>query len=262
MYRSIDSSRNKHASSSAALSEKREASLNRKKQFTLLHVIFAIQIAFCISVIVRSRNVLSATDAGILLLVPILQTIWVAAATYLARSRQFFLHPIILRSFPIFWLPFFVAGVQQAIFGGLQEQTTAILNYLPRSTFVGLQTVRVLAVGSLIKWYHGIFPFAFAWFTAFPDMLFGISAIVLLIQGDWIQDDTFLATWNMIGLAIIVPFGAMVLQLGMAPTQLYRSNVPNGSVFEYPMVLGPAAVVPILVSWNIMVAVWAVSRNR
>ena len=91
-------------------------------------------------------------------------------------------------------------------------------------------------------------------------MLFGLSAIAVLWRPDWLDNALFLACWNLIGFSLIVPIGASVLQFGMAPTQLYTSVVPNASVFEYPMILGPAVVVPILLSWNMTVALWACPR--
>jgi hypothetical protein len=43
------------------------------------------------------------------------------------------------------------------------------------------------------------------------------------------------------------------------PTQWYKSQVSNDLVFEYLMVLGPAVVVPALISWNALAAAAATS---
>jgi hypothetical protein len=59
-----------------------------------------------------------------------------------------------------------------------------------------------------------------------------------------------------VGFLIILPFGVFVVQLGMEPTHFYNSKVSYKTVFEYPMVLGPIIVVPILLSWNATVALW------
>jgi len=234
--------------------------LQKKKKYTLLHIMFVVQMLFCISILMRSRDVITPTDAGLLAMAPALQSVWAVCMVY-HGVQQKFLQPAILNKFPIFWLPLTTVVIQLVFFRGLcWDATKAILEHLPRSTFVGLQSMRVLAVGSLIKWKMGIFPTAFAWLTAFPDMLFGLSAIALLYQADWMENDIFLAMWNLVGFVLIVPIGGIVLQLGMTPTQLYTSKFSNAYVFEYPMMLGPSLVVPILVSWNAIVATWALAR--
>ena len=96
-----------------------------------------------------------------------------------------------------------------------------------------------------------------------PDMLYGISAWWIL----WVQlfscrhdnpetcltqHPSFLLYWHLIGFVIIVPTGVGIVQLGMAPTALYSSQAPYRLLFEYPMVLGPAVVVPILIAWNLL----------
>lgn len=237
--------------------------VEKRKRVTLLHVIFILELAFMVSILSKSSrdDVLSSpAETAALSAVPLLQSFWMTGVSYFGYKRQFFVTEQMQRSMPMVWLPLVMLVTQSAIFMGCWDSTKAILDNTPRAAFVGLQCIRVLALGSLVKWKLGIFPAAFAWCTAFPDMVFGLSAIVLLIEGDWINDDWFLAVWNLVGFTIIAPVGVLVVQLGMEPTQWYNSTVPNYIVFAYPMVLGPAVVVPILLSWNAVVAVWAFSR--
>jgi hypothetical protein len=235
-----------------------------KKKLSLLPFIFAIEIIFALGVIWTcfSAGVISARDAAFLTLCPLLQFIWGAAAIYLGSEYQYFARDKMLRSFPMVILPIAPAVIQIAVFMARWDAVSAMLDWLPRSTFVGLHTLRVLAVGSLIKWYWGIFPAAFAGLTALPDFLFGTSAVWLLTQhSDWMQTDAFLFWWNVVGFLIILPFGVFVVQLGMEPTQFYRSKVSYKTLFEYPMVLGPIIVVPTLLSWNATVALWCAHAN-
>jgi hypothetical protein len=188
--------------------------------------------------------------------------------SYLGGSHQFFQRERILRSFPIFWLPAFAAVAPLLIFGSRPAGLKALLDHMSPWSLVGLQAIRSLAVGSLIKVYLGVFPWAFAWLTAFPDMLFGLSAAYLSVAqpAEWFATDKsfyeFLGVWNLLGFSIIAPIGAIVLQLGMSPTRFYHSTVPNAAVFEYPMVLGPVLVVPTLLSWNVIVAMWALQKRN
>jgi hypothetical protein len=240
------------------------------KKYSLLHFIFAIQTLFTCSAIYGSfrDQVISFRDACVFALDPLLLIFLMIGCSYLGSSRQFFQRESILQSFPIFWLPAFAAAAPLLIFGSRPAALKAFLDHLSPWSLVGLQAIRFLAVGSLIKWYLGVFPWAFACLTAFPDMLFGLSAAYLSMAqpAEWFETDkglyTFLAVWNLLGFSIIAPVGAIVLQLGMLPTKFYHSTVPNAAVFEYPMVLGPAIVVPTLLSWNIIVAMWALQKRN
>mmetsp|Transcript_30906 Transcript_30906/g.99718 ORF Transcript_30906/g.99718 Transcript_30906/m.99718 type:complete len:168 (-) Transcript_30906:380-883(-) len=125
-------------------------------------------------------------------------------------------------------------------------------------TFIGLQCVRVLALASIVKYFLGVFPFLFAWFTALPDFLFGLSALYLYFAAsdDFLAENTsILAAWHLVGFLIIVPFGAITLQIGMKPLRLVKPKVPHDLIFEWPMVMGPSVVVPMLVAFNNLLAV-------
>jgi hypothetical protein len=147
------------------------------------------------------------------------------------------------------WFPLMTVGIQMSLFGLHWDAVMRIVDHTPDKVFVGLQAIRVLAIGSIIiKWRHGI---------AFPDLLFGCSAWCLLLTQPEKIDPTRLLIWNVIvGFLFIVPFGSWaIVLLGMASTRLNASR--NYLVFEYPHDFGsPGVVVPtILLSWNAVVAV-------
>ena len=239
-----------------------------QKKFSLLPPLVVLVLGFSFGVIGTSyyRGTIQLHQALWLLLAPLAQSLW---AAWLMRvggggssSTRFFECDWFLRSAPILWLPFIVVIPHTVMLGLGEDIVVAMVRALPLQVFVALQAVRVLAVGSLIKWYYGIFPPAFAWGTAFPDMLFGLSAVWLLVTQSSSSsspiadnDDAFLVRWCVLGIVIILPVGVTILQLGMAPTQLYQSiRAPNRLVFCYPMILAPAVVVPALLCWNATVA--------
>ena len=235
---------------------------NANKKTSLLPVMVCMVILFSVGVIAYAYSVQIITKDQIqsLAVAPILQTIWAVLVVHLGK-RGAFSTETFLHSMPIFWFPMITVFLQMSIFGSRIETVFEILDSLPIQAFVALQAIRSLAVGSLLKWRKGIFPTVFAWGTAFPDMLFGLSAMALLIQNQWIHNLTILFWWNLVGFGIIIPSGATMLQLGMKPTQLYESTASNNLIFEYPMVLAPGLVVPMLVSWNAIMVWWSWSRT-
>ena len=238
--------------------------LQGKKKRSFLPALIAIELIFTTYWIlcVNLQGVLSLSQTAPILSVPILQGLWAAC---IIRNGPWFAQERILRSFPMVWLPLFPFVVQTAVFQLWQWETISELLRHQDSyqSVLMLQGLRVLAVGSLIKWKHGLFPTAFAWGTAFPDMIFGISTwwVLALLTGTEEPAWQLLALWNAAGLLLILPAGILIVQLGMAPTRLYPSTrAPYKLVFEYPMVLGPAVVVPILLSWNGLLFQFAVEK--
>jgi hypothetical protein len=75
-------------------------------------------------------------------------------------------------------------------------------------------------------------------------MLFGLSALFLLIFQN--HEKYLLNPWLTFLGPRLYCRSAWLLQLGTAPTKLYKSRVSNDVIFEYPMVLGPALVVSTL----------------
>lgn len=227
-------------------------------------VILVISFAFVIIGISYHDGVIETkSDALLLMLAPLLQTMWAFVIFHVGKKHQMFLRQGVLQSYPIFWLPFIPVALLMAVFSLRWNLVMDMVDHFPRTVFVSLQAVRVLAVGSLIKWKMGLFPAAFAWGTAFPDMLFGLSAVFLLLfqsHKEYPINSFFLLVWNLTGFMIILPVGVTILQLGMTPTKLYESRVSNDVIFEYPMVLGPAMVVPTLLCWNAIVVAWALSQ--
>jgi len=230
----------------------RQQDQEKKLKRSFLPWLVAMELSFTTHWILNGLNqgtISSMHQAAILLTVPLLQGLWTAITVVLGH-RNWFTQDCVLESFPMIWLPLFPIVIQTTIFY-LQWETVSQLIESSYPSILVLQGLRVLAVGSLVKWHLGLFPTAFGWGTAFPDMLFGLSAWVLWMFSDAISWQ-LLAVWNTFGLLLILPVGILIVQLGMKPTRVYVSTAPYKLVFEYPMVLGPAVVVPILLSWNIL----------
>ena len=231
------------------LTAQRNKQAARKKR-SLLPALLVLELLFTTLWIASGwdKGVLNTSQAATLAIVPLLQAVWCFWVIRMGR-RQFFAQQNVLDSMPMIWLPMFPVILQTIIFS-LQWSAVEELLESTYMSVVALQGLRVLAVGSIFKWQMGLFPTAFAWGTAFPDMIFGATALLWLLLDGGSMDFQALLYWNATGLAIILPVGVLIVQAGMKPTQLYASTAPYRLVFEYPMVLGPAAVVPTLLAWN------------
>ena len=107
--------------------------------------------------------------------------------------------------------------------------------------------MRIGAIGSVMKALRGDVTSTFPLWVGIPDFLFGLSALLV----GWLflkksVSPRFLIVWNLIGTAIIlVPLLAMPYWMGE----------PGFSfIFEFPMVLAPSVVVPILLYINFLMA--------
>lgn len=229
----------------------------QKKQSLLPYmVILLIGFTLCwiLTSLIWHKPGLSIEEALLLCIVPLLQALWALGIYILGQRHQYFCSEDFLRRFPILWLPLFPVLLQTGAFFSQWHVVSSLLED-SLSVVLWLQALRILAIGSLVKWKLGIFPTSFAWGTAFPDFLFGLSAVWC---HDWLlAHPTFLLVWSAVGFLLIVPVGVGIVQCGMAPTQCYTSRVSLGLVFEYPMVLAPGVVVPLLLSWNLLLVRYA-----
>lgn len=229
------------------------------------HVAFALEIVFFAYVFLAAYPSISLWQMGIMFMLPVILVFWFGQVSHLALDDgdNYFLRESFLKSYPITKIGLPVILVQLIFSFALWPATKAMLNYLPQYLFVAIQILRMQALVGLLKWRKGTFPTAIAWLTSFPDTLYGLSAVVVLVfYPALMSDNMFLALWNLAGCLIILPLGGLVHQFGMKPTQFYVSRVPNSVTFEYPAILGVAIVVPILVTWNTVITLWIASGPK
>ncbi len=122
-----------------------------------------------------------------------------------------------------------------------------LVDKTPSHWLTGLQIVRILALGALLKAAQDQFPVLFAWTVGVPDLMFGISAIVvtwLARQGR--LKDRFLHT-----LAFARRAGHPGADAGFMP--LFTRESLFVKLFAFPMVFALAVVVPTLVMLNMLV---------
>lgn len=231
------------------------AALSKKKlrKRSLVPVLFGVQMLFILKVIYDAYTTKRVTfeQAAALCVVPAVLTAYFQRITRLGKEG-FFLKDNVITRLPILWMPLGTVSVFLIARLCLPGAVNALFSAHSPSIWIGLQTLRVTAFGSLVKWYRGVFPWSFAWFTALPDFLYGVCAMLMLMIGDSVYDPMTLVIFNIAGFIMINPIGVLILQFGMEPTKLYTSKVSHDLIFEYPMVLAPIIVVPIFLSFNLL----------
>lgn len=224
----------------------------------LLAIVFAARRATQLSLI--DRNPKKMIHIGL-----ILQMVWAAASSILAIGGVF-QHPRFLAAWPAFWLTFIavILVVVPWIFSTrIKYALRRLIDSVPLHWIVGFQGLRVLAVGSVVKALNGEFSRYFAFYVGIPDLVFGISAIVMarLVYRKEVGHGMVIV-WNLIGATIIVPIGIILLQMGLPGAWHVFSDSPTiATIFQFPMALAPTVVVPIFVMMNLFTAIRLMERR-
>ena len=160
--------------------------------------------------------------------------------------------PAFLAAWPLYWYPFLPAVATVIGMLSVPNLVVGLADLVDRhaQTFlVRVHWLRLLAVGGIIKAAQGEFTAPFAYIVGGADLLFGLSAVVvwrLAARGPLGRG--LLLWWNLAGaLVILAPialFGHWMMQ-----------DPRIASLFEFPMVLAPGVIVPLLVGFNLLV-VW------
>jgi len=137
----------------------------------------------------------------------------------------------------------------------LRDALSNLAHATPLHWLAFVQILRIGALGAVIKYLRGDITSMFPLWVGVPDFLFGLSAILV----GWLvlkerAGRLFLILWNLTGAGIIL--------LPLFLLTNYWMNEPGFSfIFEFPMILAPSIVVPILILLNFLMAwkVWKVN---
>ena len=166
---------------------------------------------------------------------------------------------------PGLWWPMIPAFITVAllVLPSFRNALYAVVSQNSRA-MVLIHALRIAAIGGVLKGLNGLLPPSFALPVGIPDLLFGLSALVigLFWKSDGFPPRTLIA-WNLVGLAVIMP-APILMQLGLPGPLHTFTGIPNArALFENPMVLAPTLVVPIFITMNAIHAVvlWMEARK-
>ncbi|MBT3017866.1 MAG: hypothetical protein KME63_19150 [Candidatus Thiodiazotropha sp. (ex Clathrolucina costata)] len=152
---------------------------------------------------------------------------------------------------PGYWMPYVpvvVALSMMLSLAPLRDGLRVLVDETPVHWLSGIHILRILALGTLLKASNDLFPQMFAWFVGGPDLLFGVSAIIVtLLARSGRLSNRFILYWHLAGaLAIVLPVAGLM--------HLFMVEPLFAELFMFPMVMAPALIVPTLVLLNLLVA--------
>lgn len=171
---------------------------------------------------------------------------WLASAIHLGR-REFFLRHTR-------WLSNLVGAVAVVtfaimLFGAVPAARQGVAYAAAAASdreLASIHILRLLAIGTIIKYLQRQLPLHFLVWGSLPDFLFAASAIaVALWAGQGILSREFLIGWHTIGFLVFFGAGISMFLSMPSPLRLYHA-VPDASiVFRFPMILAPNFTVPL-----------------
>lgn len=181
--------------------------------------------------------------------------LWGALTSWLSLSGRY-RQARVLALLPGLWLPplpVMATVVALAVSPALRDAFLALASGIPQDKFMLMQTLRIAAIGGLTKTILGRLPPAFGFGTGIPDLLFGLSAAALLWTGAYatLAPETIVA-WNMFG-ALVFMIAPLILQLTLpGPLQFFKREPDGRELLDFPMVLAPTLLGPLLLIGNFL----------
>jgi len=143
---------------------------------------------------------------------------------------------------------FLVVGFAAGLFGLVPVAREGLIGAAGGTTdlqLVSIHVLRLLAIGTVIKYLEGQLPRHFIIWGSLPDFVFAVSAIVvtsLAAYGSLSQD--FLYIWHTVGFSLFIGAGISMFFSVPSPLRLYHDKPDASIVFQFPMVLAPNFTVP------------------
>ncbi len=180
---------------------------------------------------------------------------WIVASSLMAISG-FYLNERVLRCLPLlcgFLVPVSIVAASLWFDPVLRSGVLNIVESVPLSWLVGVQAIRITAIGTIIKYLDGDLPGHFILPVGVPDFVVGLTALPIAW---WASRDpagarSSLQTWNVIGAAIFLAAGILMHVSMPGPVQFFTSGPTTQSLFEFPLALVPTFLVPCFVGLHL-----------
>jgi len=146
--------------------------------FSMLPILFVLQFAAIIMATryASTRNAIGPGAFAVVALLLTLLAVWGVASGWLAYTGAYQSHAF-LSSWPSLWITFVPVAIFMSplAFKRGRKELRALIDNTPVHWVTGLQCLRILAIGGIIKGLNGEFALYFALLVGVPDLLFGLS---------------------------------------------------------------------------------------
>lgn len=236
----------------------------RNSTLPFLFIFQMVMMFLAVRTTVRA-NAISASQAKALYGVLVLLGLWAPITAYLAISNVY-TSPLVLEHLPglfITMVPVLLLMVPWGLSASLRDSITKIIDTVGLHNVLFFEGLRILAIGGIIKAIRGEFTFEFGLFIGIPDFIFGALS---LWAGYLLYKTSLQLKWvvllNIYGFFIIVPVALILMNMGIpGPWHIIHSTPDMVSLYEYPMALAPTLVVPVFITINGFVVVYALRRG-
>ncbi len=171
---------------------------------------------------------------------------WMPLVIYLGNRGVFLKHTRWLSNLAGFVL---VLTFPAVLFGAIDVAREGLVLAASRTSnlqLVSFHVLRLLAIGTVIKYIQGQLPLHFVIFGAAPDLLFAASAVVVtILEAATPLGQDFLIVWHIVGFFVF--FGAGISMFFSVPSlfRIYYDEPDTSLVFQFPMLLAPNFTVPL-----------------
>lgn len=164
-----------------------------------------------------------------------------------AGARGFFLEHS--RAFSNLLGVVLVVAFAGLLFGALpvaRQGLLAAAAATPNLQLVAIHTLRLLAIGTVVKYLQRELPLHFVLLGSLPDFLFAVSAVVLTVQmAGGGSEPGWLISWHAIGFSLFLGAGISMFLSVPSPIRIYHGQPDASIVFRFPMQLAPTFTVPL-----------------
>ena len=219
-------------------------------KLSLVPLLAILTLAFGVFITAKARKdrSISGAEARSVYFLVLAFAVWTVILIALGIGR---IHVALMDQVPFLWqsgLPVTILFINFILSRNLRRALHGIASSTPQHWLVFFQALRIGALGGVLKGIQGQITSSFVLWIGIPDFLFGVSAILVgwLLLREAVSK-SFLVVWGLIGASLIL--------LPTFPLMNYWMNEPGFVfIFEFPMVMAPGIVVPMLIFFNLLLA--------
>ncbi len=171
---------------------------------------------------------------------------WMALVIYLGNRGVFLQHTRWLSNLAGFFL---VLALPAALFGAIdvaREGLVLAASHTSNLQLASFHVLRLLAIGTVIKYIQGQLPLHFVILGAVPDFLFAASAVVVtILEATAHLGQDFLVVWHIVGFFVFLGAGISMFFSVPSLFRIYHDEPDASLAFQFPMLLAPNFTVPL-----------------
>ena len=185
--------------------------------------------------------------------------LWAGAVSFASLKYDFFRTKLFLKLQPALWFPA-VLPAAAVLVARISPAALAAAKHVFASTtpqnLALIQVMRLVSVGLFFKAAKGAFPIPLALAAGVPDVVYGLSAIWISLFSTNLTAP-FWFWWNVAGIAVVIAAGSGTAVVSLpGPFYKFRGKDSMLSVLQFPMVLAPSVVAPILICLQVGSILW------